>query len=90
MYHLLIFNNSFVDKSKTVNNWRVVICRGNCLKKLWKSAEAFFWISPEADRRSAEGDIQKKASADFQSFWRQLPRQITTHQLFTVTSRQAW
>ena len=43
-----------------VNNRRVVTRRGNHLKEILKSTEAFFLISPEADRRSAEGDIQKK------------------------------
>ena len=55
----------------------LVIDPGNHLKKIPKSTEAFFWISPEADRRSAEGDIQKKAEVDFGIFWRWLPGSIT-------------
>ena len=38
-----------------------------------KLTEAFFLISPEADRRSAEGDIQKKAEVNFEIVLRRLP-----------------
>ena len=48
-----------------VNNRRVVTRRGNHLKVMSKSTEAFFLMSLEADRRSAEGDIQKKTEVDF-------------------------
>ena len=71
-------------RTVTVNNCRVVIFRGNLLKVILKSTEAFFLISPEADLRSAEGGIKKKAEVDYDKTWRRLPSQIA------ISKSHAW
>ena len=74
----------------TVNNWPVVIGPGNRLKKIWKSTEAFFWISPEADRRSAEGDIQKKAECLNTSYVSSKPALLLRYYVMSVYSVVFW
>ena len=60
-------------QKNTVNNCPVVIYPDNSLKTISKLTEDVFWMSPDADRRSAKEDIQKKAEVNFEIVWRRLP-----------------
>ena len=66
-------NNDRPKKTFSVSDCPVVIYPGNRLKKISKLTEAFFWTSHEADRRSAEGDIEEKAEVNFEIEWKRLP-----------------